>query len=322
MRPLAVLAFGGNALLKGDQKGTYEEQYQNVENTCRQLLPLLRRGYDIVICHGNGPQVGNVLLQQEAGHHAFGLQQMPMDVCGAETQGAIAYMIETAMDRVLYQAGFTRRVISLVTRVEVSPKDPMFQNPTKPVGPFYTAEEAERLAAETGAVYREDPKGRGWRKVVPSPAPLHISNIDLVGRLAREGKIVVTCGGGGIPVVWDAGLYRGVEAVIDKDLASALCACQIRADALYILTDVPKVYVNFRKPGEKALDEMTVAQAEKYLAEGQFAEGSMAPKVRAGIHFVRKGGKECIITEAGQLGNPACGTRIILKKSKPTWPTD
>ena len=168
MRPLAVLAFGGNALLKSNQKGTYEEQFQNVENTCRQIVPLIRRGYDIVICHGNGPQVGNVMLQHEAGRNIFGLQQMPMDFCGAETQGAIAYMIETAMDRVLYANGITRRVISLVTRVEVSPKDPMFQNPTKPVGPFYTAEEAQRLAAETGAVYKEDPQGRGWRKVVPS----------------------------------------------------------------------------------------------------------------------------------------------------------
>jgi carbamate kinase len=201
MRPLAVLAFGGNALLRSNQKGTYEEQFQNVENTCRQVLPLIRWGYDIVICHGNGPQVGNVMLQQEAGRHAFGLQQMPMDVCGAETQGAIAYMIETAMDRVLYAGGLTRRVISLVTRVEVDAKDPMFKNPTKPVGPYYTAKEAEQLAAETGAVYKEDPKGRGWRKVVPSPAPMHISNVDIVRRLAREGKIVVTCGGGGIPVI-------------------------------------------------------------------------------------------------------------------------
>jgi Carbamate kinase len=189
------------------------------------------------------------MLQHEAGHNIFGLQQMPMDFCGAETQGAIAYMIETAMDRVLYENGMTRRVISLVTRVEVNPKDPMFQNPTKPVGPFYTAEEAQRLAAETGAVYKEDPQGRGWRKVVPSPKPVHISNIDLVGRLAREGKIVVTCGGGGIPVVWEKGGYKGVEAVIDKDLASALCACQIRADALYILTDVPEGLYQFPEAG-------------------------------------------------------------------------
>ena len=313
MRPLAVLAFGGNALLRSNQKGTYEEQFQNVENTCRQIIPLIRWGYDIVICHGNGPQVGNVMLQHEAGKNEFGIQQMPMDFCGAETQGAIAYLIETALDRVLYTNGLNRRVISLVTRVEVSPKDPMFQNPTKPVGPYYTEEEAKRLAEETGSVYREDPKGRGWRKVVPSPAPMHISNVDIVRRLAREGKIVVTCGGGGIPVIWDHGGYRGVEAVIDKDLASALCACQIGAEALYILTDVPKVYINFRKPDEKALDVLTVAEAEKYLEEGQFAEGSMAPKVRAAIYFVRKGGRECVITEAGQLSNPACGTRITLK---------
>ena len=313
MRPLAVLAFGGNALLRSDQKGTYEEQYQNVEHTCRQIMPLLRQGYDIVICHGNGPQVGNVMLQHEAGHNEFGIQRMPMDVCGAETQGAIAYLIETALDRVLYANGFTRRVISLVTRVEVNPKDPKFQHPTKPVGPYYPADEAQRLAEETGDVYKEDPKGRGWRKVVPSPPPMHISNVDIVRRLAREGKIVVTCGGGGIPVIWEDGGYRGVEAVIDKDLASALCAHQIGADALYILTDVPKVFLHFRKPDEKALDVMTVDEAEAYLAQGHFAEGSMAPKVRAGVFFVRKGGRECVITEAGQLGKPDCGTRIILK---------
>jgi Carbamate kinase len=176
-----------------------------------------------------------------------------------------------------------------------------------------------RPRKRSGWPQRPAPSTRKTRKAAAGgkssrpPAPVHISNIDLVGRLAREGKIVVTCGGGGIPVIWENGGYRGVEAVIDKDLASALCACQIRADALYILTDVPKVYVNFRKPGEKALDVMTVAQAEKYLAEGQFAEGSMAPKVRAGIHFVRKEGTECIITEAGQLHDPSCGTRIILK---------
>jgi len=311
MRPLAVLAFGGNALLRSNQKGTYQEQFQNVENTCRQLLPLLYRKYDIVICHGNGPQVGNVMLQHEAGHREFGLQQMPMDYCGAETQGGIAYLIETAMDRVLYAGGLDRRVISLVTRVEVDPHDPMFRNPTKPVGPYYTSAEVKELKAASGGVYREDPKGRGWRKVVPSPAPVRISNVDLVGRLAREGNIVVTCGGGGIPVVRDAGGYKGVEAVIDKDLASALAAIKMKADEFYILTDVAKVFLNFRKENEQALDTMTVAQAREFLAQGMFGEGSMAPKVRAGIMFVEACGGQCIITEAGELDNPLAGTRII-----------
>jgi len=298
-----MVAFGGNALLRSGEKGTYEQQLANVENTCSQLVNLVARGYDIVIGHGNGPQVGNVMLQHEAGKKLFGLEAMPMDFCGAETQGSIAYMIETGMEKVLAKAGIHRKVVSLVTRVEVSPDDPGFANPTKPVGPYYTREEAERLPGE----YREDPRGRGWRKVVASPKPLRINNIDIVEQLARQGCIVVTVGGGGIPVVGS----RGVEAVIDKDLASALAAITMKADEFYILTDVPKVYVNFRQPSEKALDTVTVAEAKRYLAEGQFAEGSMAPKVRAGILFVENGGAQCVITEAGQLDNLACGTRII-----------
>lgn len=298
---LAVVAFGGNALLRSGQKGTFPEQLENVERTCENLVPLLKQGYQIIIGHGNGPQVGNGLLRHAAGEAAYGLPAQPMDFCGAETQGSIAYLIETALDRVLKRNGLSQKVVSLVTRVEVKADDPAWSNPTKPVGPYYAE------APQDGAVYREDPKGRGWRKVVPSPVPVGIANVDLVGRLAREGRIVVTVGGGGIPVV-DG---RGVEAVIDKDLASALCAVKTGAEALFILTDVPKVYINFRRPGEQALDVLTVADARHYLAEGQFAEGSMAPKVRAGIFFVENGGKECIITEAGELGNASCGTRII-----------
>ena len=307
MNKLAVVAFGGNALLRSGQKGTYQEQLQNVEDTCRSLRSLLERGYNLVIGHGNGPQVGNVMLQHEAGR-SLGIQAMPMDFCVAETQGSIAYLIEMGMRNVL---GSSRNVVTLVTQVMVDPADPMFQNPTKPVGPYYTKEQADQLAAETGAAYREDPKGNGWRKVVASPKPTCIHNIDIVKQLATAGNIVVTVGGGGIPVVADGDKVRGVEAVIDKDLASALCAIEIGADEFYILTDVPKVYINFRKENEQALDTITVAQAKQYLAEGQFAEGSMAPKVRAGIMFVENGGRECVITEAGQLDNPSCGTRIV-----------
>ena len=305
MNKLAMVAFGGNALLRSGQPGTYENQLRNVEQTCAQLAHLLERGYDLVIGHGNGPQVGNVMLQHEAGKQLFGLEAMPMDFCGAETQGSIAYLIETGMGKVLRRAGLNRPVVSLVTRVVVGADDPGFQNPTKPVGPYYPE------APQDGAVYREDPRGRGWRKVVASPRPVEIANIGLVERLSREGCIVITVGGGGIPVVETADGHRGVEAVIDKDLACALAAIRMKADEFYILTDVPKVYINFRKPGEQALDTLTVADAQRYLAEGQFAEGSMAPKVRAGILFVQNGGRECIITEAGQLDNPACGTRII-----------
>lgn len=307
MNKLAVVAFGGNALLRSGQKGTYQEQLQNVEDTCRSLRSLLERGYNLVIGHGNGPQVGNVMLQHEAGR-SLGIQAMPMDFCVAETQGSIAYLIEMGMRNVL---GSSRNVVTLVTQVMVDPADPMFQNPTKPVGPYYTKEQADQLAAETGAAYREDPKGNGWRKVVASPKPTRIHNTDIVKQLATAGNIVVTVGGGGIPVVADGDKVRGVEAVIDKDLASALCAIEIGADEFYILTDVPKVYINFRKENEQALDTITVAQAKRYLEEGQFAEGSMAPKVRAAIMFVEHGGKECIITEAGQLDNPSCGTRIV-----------
>lgn len=308
MEKLVMIAFGGNALLRAGEKGTYEQQLANVENTCSQLCHLASRGYGIVIGHGNGPQVGNVMLQHEAGKRLFGVEPMPMDFCGAQTQGSIAYMIEIGMEKVLRRAGIDRKVVSLVTRVEVDAADPGFSNPTKPVGPYYTEEEAGAFAS---GVYKEDPRGRGWRKVVASPKPLRIYNIDLVEKLAREGYIVVTVGGGGIPVINTPDGCKGVEAVIDKDLASALAAIKMRADEFYILTDVPKVYINFRTPQEKALDTITVAQAKQYLAEGMFAEGSMAPKVRAGIMFVEHGGGPCVITEAGQLDNPSCGTRII-----------
>ena len=311
MKKIAMVAFGGNALLRSGQKGTYEEQLANVEETCEQLYNLLDQGYFMVIGHGNGPQVGTVMLQQEAGRQLFSLESMPMDYCGAQTQGAIAYLIEQGMNRVLVRHGVRRRVVSLVTQVVVDKDDPMFLNPTKPVGPYYTHEQAELFHQKTGAIYREDPKGNGWRKVVASPKPVRINNLEIIRQLVEVGNIVITVGGGGIPVIEKDGILSGIEAVIDKDLASALCASQIRADALFILTDVPKVYINFRKPGERALDVITVAEAKQYLAEGHFTEGSMAPKVRAGIFFVENGGTECVITEAGQLDNPACGTRIV-----------
>ena len=281
-----------------------------MEQTCESLYNLLKRNYNIVIGHGNGPQVGNVMLQHEEGKRA-GIEAMPMDFCVAETQGSIAYLIEMGLRNVMARHDIQRDVVTLVTQVAVNRFDPMFQNPTKPVGPYYTKEQAEELMKTTGAVYKEDPKGRGWRKVVASPKPTRINNIKIVEKLAKAGHIVVTVGGGGIPVVEESDYVKGVEAVIDKDLASALCAVQIGADEFYILTDVPKVYINFRKENEQALDTITVAEAKKLLEEGHFAEGSMAPKIRAAIMFVENGGKECIITEAGQLDNPNCGTRIV-----------
>jgi carbamate kinase len=233
-----------------------------------------------------------------------------MDFCVAETQGSIGYLIEQGFRNVFAKENIDRKVLTLLTQVVVDEKDSAFQNPVKPVGPYYTKEEADAFAAETGAKYAKDSKSDKYRKVVASPKPLKINNIEIVKQLALEGNVVVTVGGGGIPVVEENGV-RGVEAVIDKDLASALTAVEIGADEFYILTDVPKVYINFRQPDEKALDVLTVKEAEDLLSQGQFGEGSMAPKVRAALHFVKNGGKECIITEAGQLSNPSCGTRIV-----------
>ena len=310
MKKLAVVAFGGNALLRSGQKGTCEEQMQNVADTCQSLLPFLKQDYNLVIGHGNGPQVGNVLLQNAAGEKD-GIPAMPMDVCGAETQGQIGYMIEMGLEKVMVKENINRNVVTFVTQVLVDKDDPMFKNPTKPVGPYYTKEQAEAYAAQTGAIYKEDPKGKGWRKVVASPKPIDIQNVALVKRLAEEGNIVITVGGGGIPVIKKDGVHVGVEAVIDKDLASAMTAIKIGADEFYILTDVQKVYINFRKQNEKALDTITVAEAKQYLAEGHFTEGSMAPKIRAAVLFVEATGHEAIITEATKLGDPACGTRIV-----------
>ena len=308
---LAVIAFGGNALLKSHQKGSYTEQIENVTETCRCLTPMLKSGYRMVIGHGNGPQVGNVMLQHKAGKSMYDVEQMPLNFCVAETQGSIGALIEEGLRHIFAEEGWDRDTVTLLTHVEVDANGPLFQNPTKPVGPYCTKEEAEQYHAATGDVYREDPKGNGWRKVVASPKPLRIQNIKLVRRLAEEGIVVITVGGGGIPVALKDGYLKGVEAVIDKDLATAITAIQIQADEFYILTDVPKVYINFRKPDEKALDTITVAQAKQYLQEGQFTEGSMAPKIRAAIMFVEQTGNTCIITEAGKLGDPQCGTRIV-----------
>ncbi len=311
MTKLAVVALGGNALLRSGQKGTYAEQLQNVQDTCDALLQLLSNNYNLVIGHGNGPQVGNVLLQHDAGHKEYDLQVMPMDFCVAETQGSIGYMLERTLRNELAARHIDRNVITMLTEVVVDRNDERFKNPTKPIGPYYTKEKADEFSRIDGSVFREDPKGNGWRKVVASPTPLEIINVDVIKRLSSEGNIVIAAGGGGIPVYRENGMLNGIEAVIDKDLASALTAVQIGADEFYILTDVPKVYINFRKPDEKALDTITVAQAEEYMAQGQFSEGSMLPKVKAALHFVRNGGGECVITDATQLGVPGGGTRIV-----------
>ncbi len=313
MSKTAVIAFGGNALLRSGQRGTYKEQIANVQSTCESIIGLIEQDYNIIIGHGNGPQVGNVMLQHEITSRVTDVMAMPLDFCVSETQGSIGYLIEQGLRNTLLRHKIQRNVIGIITQVLVDKNDKMFLNPTKPVGPYYKKKQMNAFLEDNpGTPFKEDPKGNGWRRVVASPQPLKVMNVELVESLAKSGNIVITVGGGGIPVVEnEQGELVGIEAVIDKDLASALTAVDIHADEFYILTDVPKVYINFRQPDEKALDVITIKEAEKYLEEHQFAEGSMAPKVRAAIYFVKNGGKECIITEAGQLGNPNCGTRIV-----------
>jgi len=312
MKKLSVIAFGGNALLKSGQKGTIDEQEQNVYDTCQHLVPLIKKGYDLVIGHGNGPQVGNVLLQHEAGNSVYGLPKQPIDFCVAETQGSIGFMIEQQLRNVLAEQGIERNIVTLVTQVVVDKEDEAFKNPTKPVGPFYDKEEADKLARENDWVFHEDPRDRGWRRVVASPRPLDIPNWTAVEKLAREGNIVITVGGGGIPAyIDDKGKIVGIDAVIDKDLASSLLANRIKADEFCILTDVPNVYVNFNKPNQEKLERISVKDITEHLNAGQFTEGSMAPKVRACIQFVENGGEDAIITEAKELGMDGAGTVIL-----------
>lgn len=313
MKKLAVVAFGGNALLRGDQKGTIDEQEANAYYASERLLELINRNYNIVVTHGNGPQVGNIILANAAGNQIYGLPDMPMDISVAYSQGFIGYMIEQQLRNVLSAHDLDCDIITIITQVLVDRDDAAFENPTKPIGPFYSKEESERMAAETMAVYKEDPRGRGWRKVVASPKPLVISNQKSIEKLCRDGQIVIAVGGGGIPTFFASeNKLQGIDAVIDKDLASALLAGNINADKLFIITDVPKVCINYNTPQEKTIDRMNVKQAKQYIAEGHFAEGSMAPKVRAAIHFVKHTGKDAIITSAERLGIDNGGTRISI----------
>ena len=313
MKKLAVVALGGNALLRGDQKGTIDEQEDNAYSTAESLIKLIKREYNIVITHGNGPQVGNIMLANSAGFKVHNIPEMPLDICVAYSQGFIGYVIEQQLKNVLQKHDMERDIITVITQVLVNKDDPAFSNPTKPVGPYYTKEEAEKITSESGSLFREDPRGRGWRKVVASPRPLVILNKKTIESIARAGQIAIAVGGGGIPVFFvEPNKLQGIDAVIDKDLASALLASQINADKFFILTDVPKVCINYNTPQEKSLDRMTIAEAKRYLDEGQFPDGSMGPKIRAAIHFVEHSGKDTIITKTTMLGIDNGGTRITL----------
>ncbi len=312
---LAVIAFGGNALLRGNQKGTIEEQEANTISTMENIVFLIKEGYDLVLSHGNGPQVGNILMQYDAGEKKYGIPQMPMDVAVADSQGSIGYMLERSLRNVLRKHGIVKDIITLVTQVVVDKNDPAFNNPTKRVGKIYTKEEADKLAADKGWIFKEEVKAHGgFRRVVPSPKPIDFMNSHTVEQLAREGKIVITVGGGGIPVYLDENNdIRPLEAVIDKDLASAMVGRKVGADEFYILTDVPFVYVNYKKPDEKKLEFLNHADTMKYVKEGQFAEGSMAPKIMAALYFIEGGGKMSVITEATKLEDVSYGTKITME---------
>ncbi len=313
MSKLAVVALGGNAILRAGQEGTIDVQEKNAYAASLNLIKLTQRGYNMVLTHGNGPQVGNILLANTAGKKQFGIPDMPLDISVAYSQGFIGYILEQQLRNVLMNEDLDRDIISIITQVLVNKDDEAFKNPTKPIGPYFTEEEAKTFAKETDNIFKEDSAGRGWRKVVASPTPLVIFNRVSIEKIAREGHIVIAVGGGGVPCYYVAeNKLQGIDAVIDKDLASALLAQQIRADKFFILTDVPKVCIEFNTPQEKTIDRMNIAQAKKYLDEGQFGEGSMAPKIRAAIHFIERSGKDTIVTDTKLLGVDNGGTRITI----------
>lgn len=288
-----LVSLGGNAILKHGQKGTAEEQAANLQNTAKHLARLLRRGEKIAITHGNGPQVGNILLQNEIAKDT--LPPMPLDVCGAESQGMIGYLLQRALRAELDAARLNLAVTTIVSQTLVDAKDPAFKNPTKPVGPFYTEAESSELERLKGWRMISD-SGRGYRRVVPSPTPLDILEKETIIRLYQAGTVVISSGGGGVPVIKDKDKLLGVEAVLDKDRTSALLAKIIGVDTLLILTDVEKVAVNYGKPNQKELDRMTVQECKKYLSEGQFPSGSMGPKIESAINFLAgSSGRKAII---------------------------
>ncbi|MGI9952387.1 carbamate kinase [Moorellaceae bacterium AZ2] len=305
MAKTVVLAFGGNAIVRPGQKGTYEEQKANIQDTCRQVVDLVREGYRLVLTHGNGPQVGSILIKNELAKDV--VPAMPLDVLVSDTQASIGYIIQQTLHYELARAGLKVPVVSIVTQVVVDPSDPAFQNPTKPIGPFYSAEEARKLASEKGYQMVED-SNRGWRRVVPSPKPLEIVEKEAVKALLQAGIIVVAAGGGGIPVVRRPdGSLQGVEAVIDKDRAARLLASEVGAEFLFLLTEVEQVYLDFGKPTQRAVSRLTVEEAKKYLTEGQFPPGSMGPKIEAAISFVEAGGEKAIIGSLSKAAAAVAG---------------
>jgi len=294
---LVVIALGGNAIKQAHEEGTTEEQILNVDKTAREMALIIEAGYRPVVTHGNGPQAGALLIQQEESREHVPAQTLA--ACGAMTQGQIGWMMQNRMSFRLLEANIQRPVCSVITQVEVSEDDPDFKEPSKPVGPFYTPEKAQELQKEKGYIVREVKPGvtKSWRRVVPSPEPISIVERESIKQLVEAGGIVIASGGGGIPVKRETdGSFSGVDAVIDKDRAGFKLAQDINADKFMILTDVEKVYINYNKPDQKGLDFISVAEAEAYLNDGHFLAGSMGPKVQAAVRFAKWSGKEAIIT--------------------------
>ncbi len=307
-KPSLLIAFGGNALnVPGDHKPAQKEEFIVARRSMEQLAPLLKQGYGrIILTHGNGPQVGQIFLQQELTAHEFP-RQITLDVCVADSQGRIGYILQNVFDNVCKQQGIDKKSFSVITQVVVDPNDPGFQNPTKPIGVFYKKDEADRLEKERGWVLKDD-AGRGWRRMIPSPQPLEIVEEPIFHDLLERGLIAIGAGGGGIPVFRNTrGEIEGIEAVIDKDRTSALLASRIDIDTLVILTQVDHVYLNFNQPEQKPIATATASEMETWLQEGHFLEGSMKPKVEAAVFFLKHGGRKAVIANLNQLDKAVAG---------------
>ena len=315
MKKLAVIALGGNAILRGNEEGTIEQQELNATETLENLVHLIKQGYELVITHGNGPQVGNILLRNDAGKQVYNIPPMPLDICVADSQGGIGYMIERMMRNVLNKHGIKKNVITMVTLVEVDKNDPAFLNPSKRIGRIYNQQEAERMAREHNWIFKPSAKQtNGFQRVVPSPVPIEIINRETIQLLVENGNIVIAAGGGGIPVYFDEnGDVRTLDAVIDKDIASSLLATNINAHEFYVLTDVSFIYKDFGKPTQEKLEFLNYADTVKYLESGTFAEGTMEPKIRACLSFIKKGGEKSVITEAKKLEDKSYGSKITME---------
>lgn len=308
IKKVAVVAIGGNSLIKDKAHQTVEDQYLAAKETTHHIADMIEAGWEVAIGHGNGPQVGFILRRSEIAHKVEGMHEIPIDVCGADSQGAIGYALQQNLQNEFYKRGIKKSVATVITQVLVDRNDPAFQHPTKPIGGFMDEAEAKKRATELDWSVVED-AGRGWRRVVPSPIPQEVVELETVQVLINTGVVVITVGGGGIPVIDKGdGEYAGTAAVIDKDYASSLLARLIKADLLLISTAVEKVALNFGKPDQKWIDRMTLAEAKQYLAEGvHFAKGSMAPKIQAIIWFMEAGGKQAIITNPENIGRALRG---------------